>query len=234
MTRVAITTDRFDSACRPFLRYGFEPVPLPCIRIEPAAADVLAGARRAAAACDLVLITSVRTVDLLWPQGPMPASPVAAVGERTAAAVEARGGRLALTGRAGLAELVDQLAGVLEAASVVLLRAGGPPTSPDNSTYLGTAMAVLRKRAGNIDEFEIYRTKPLPPGTDAVTAAAFASPSAVAGWHLSRSFDALIVGVIGSTTRLAAAAHRPPDVVAPRPSHDALARAMASYLEVSS
>ncbi|HUP18077.1 MAG TPA: uroporphyrinogen-III synthase [Acidimicrobiia bacterium] len=234
MTRVAITTDRFESAGRPFRRYGLEPVSLPCIRIEPAGGDVLAEAREAAVLCDLVLITSARTVDLLWPDGPMPPSPVAAVGERTAAAVEARGGRLALAGRAGLADLLDQLGSKLDTATVVFPHAGRPPTTPDDSTSLSTAIETLRGRAANLKEFEVYRTISLSPGTDAVAAAAFSSPSAVAGWHLSRSFDSLVIGVIGSTTRLAVSVHRKPEVVAPQPSHDALARAMASYLEVSS
>jgi uroporphyrinogen-III synthase len=229
---VAITTDRFESAGRPFRRYGLEPVSLPCIRIEPAGEEVLAEAREAAALCDLVLITSARTVDLLWPDGPMPPSPVAAVGERTAAAVEARGGRLALAGRAGLADLVDQMGSKLETATVVFPHAGRPPTTPDDSSPLSTAIKTIRGRAANLNEFEVYRTTSLSPGTDAVAAAAFSSPSAVAGWHLSRSFDSLVIGVIGSTTRLAVSVHRKPEVVAPQPSHDALARAMATYLEV--
>ena len=37
----------------------------------------------------------------------------------------------------------------------------------------------------------------------------------------------------GQAALIAVAAHRPPDVVAPQPSHDALARAMASHLEGS-
>lgn len=232
MTRVAITTDRFESAGRPFRRFGLEPVALPCIRIEPSGDGVLAEARRAAASCDLLIITSVRTVDLLWPES-MPPSPVAAVGERTAAAVMARGGRLVVAGQAGLADVIDRLDNLVEAAGVVFPHAGGTWSNPDNSTALGTAVETLRARAASLIEFEVYRTTSLPPGADAVAAVAFSSPSAVAGWQLSRSFDSLVIGVIGSTTRLAVSVHRQPEVVAPRPSHDALARSMASYLEVS-
>lgn len=232
MTRVAITTDRFESAGRPFRRFGLEPVALPCIRIEPADATVLAQARRAAAVCDLLVITSVRTVDLLWPDA-MPPSPVAAVGERTAAAVTARGGRVVVAGRAGLDDVIDRLNNLLEAAGVVFPHAGGYWSNPENSPALRTAVEALRARAASLTEFEVYRTTSLPPAADAVAAVAFSSPSAVAGWHLSRSLDNLVVGVIGSTTRLAVSVHREPEVVAPRPSHDALARAMASYLEVS-
>jgi uroporphyrinogen-III synthase len=90
----------------------------------------------------------------------------------------------------------------------------------------------LRNLAGNLREFDIYRTLPRPPQMDRVAAAAFASPSAVAGWTLSRSFDGLVIGVIGPTTGEALAHHRPPDVIASRPTHQALAHAMASYMEV--
>lgn len=234
MTRVAITTDLFESAGRPFRRYGLEPVWLPCIRIDPAGEDVLAQAREAAASCDLVLITSARTVYLLWPDGPMTPSPVAAVGERTAAAVQARGGRVALAGQAGLANVLERLGSKLEKAHVVFPHAARPSTTPDHSQSLSTVVDGLRSRAAHVSEYEIYRTTSLPPGTDFVTAAAFASPSAVAGWHLSRSFDALVIGVIGATTCRAVAAHKTPEVIAPRPSHDALARAMALHLEVTS
>jgi uroporphyrinogen-III synthase len=114
----------------------------------------------------------------------------------------------------------------LDSAAIVFPHAGDSPS-------LHSAFEALRGRASNLVEFEIYRTRSLPPGPDAVEGVAFSSPSAVQGWRLSRSFDTLVIGVIGSTTRLAVAAYQPPDVVAPHPSHDALARAMASYLEVS-
>jgi uroporphyrinogen-III synthase len=179
------------------------------------------------------LITSTRTVELLWPDGSMPASPVAAVGARTAAAVVARGGRLILSGSAGFVDLINQLGDKLESATVVFPHGGGRWSKADSLTTPQTAIDTLRERAAQLVEFEIYRTTSQAPGSGAVEAAVFASPSAVAGWHAARSFDGLVIGVIGSTTRLAVAAHRPPDVVAPKPSHDALAQAMASYLEVS-
>jgi uroporphyrinogen-III synthase len=230
MTRVAITSDRFESAEVPFRRAGLEPVALPCIRIEPAGADVLSEARKAAVGCDLLLITSARTVALLWPES-MPSSPVAAVGERTAAAVRARGGRLVLSGREGLAEVVQRVGAKLETSGVVFPHGGG--SSMDPVTSVQEALEALRQKAVQLTEFEVYRTTSVAPGADSVSAVAFSSPSAVAGWRLSRSFDSLVIGVIGSTTRLAVSAHRPPEVVAPEPSHHALARAMASFLEVS-
>jgi uroporphyrinogen-III synthase len=231
--RVAITTDRFESAALPFGRLGFEPVPLPCIRVDPAGPETLAVAREAASSCELLLITSVRTVDLLWPGGLMPNAGVAAVGERTSAAVVARGGRLVASGRAGLADLVEQLGDRLEVSRTVFLHGAGSHSKSEIPMSLHRAMKALRERAADLREFEVYRTTSRPAGSAAVQAAAFASPSAVAGWRLSRSFAGLVVGVIGSTTRLAMAAHRPPEIVAPQPSHKALARAMATYLEVT-
>ncbi|MFN2487485.1 MAG: hypothetical protein ABR609_12925, partial [Acidimicrobiia bacterium] len=78
MIRVAITTDRFEGAASSFRPLGLAPVWLPCIRIEPADAGLLARAREATLASDLLLITSVRTLDVLWPDGSMPAVEVAA------------------------------------------------------------------------------------------------------------------------------------------------------------
>lgn len=233
MIRVAITTDRFESAAVPFRSFGLQPVSLPCIRVEPADSEVLTEAREAASSCDLLLVTSVRTLELLWPGGSMPATKVAAVGETTSAAVTARGGRIVASGQAGLAHLIDQLGDRLALSSVAFPHGGGSSSLPRSPISVPLALDNLRAQAADVREFEVYRTIPQPPGLDGVDAAAFASPSAVAGWRLSRAFDGLVVGVIGSTTRQAMAAHRPPDVVAPQPTHQALAMAMASYLEVS-
>ncbi len=219
-----MTTDRFAEAAETFHRVGLAPVWLPCIRIEPAAEDVLAEAREAASIADLVLISSVRTLDVLWDKRAMPAVAVAAVGESTAAAVTARGGRVVIVGRAGLADLVERAAGHLGSARVVFPHAAG--SDP-------LALEQLLASATNLRMFEVYRTVPVAPALTPVQAAAFASPSAVEGWLLSRDLDGLVIGVIGATTWDAVARHRLPDVVAPHPQNQALADAMASYLEVT-
>lgn len=224
MIRVAITTDRFEGAAPTYRRVGFEPVSLPCIRVEPADEEMLAQAREAASAANLLIISSVRTLDLLWPNGSMPAVEVAAVGEKTAAAVKARGGRVLLLGRAGLADLAKQAADRLDSSQVVFPHAVG--SDP-------VALQALREWATNLRAFDVYRTVPVAPESAPVAAAAFASPSAVEGWLLSRDFDGLAVGVIGPTTWEAVARHRPPEVVASQPSHHALAQTLASYLEVA-
>lgn len=224
MISVAITTDRFEGAASPFRPLGLEPVQLPCIRVEPAGADVLAAARDAALAADLLLITSARTLDLLWPDGSMPALEVAAVGAKTAAAVEARGGRLVLSGRVGLAHLAVEAADRLASVRVAFPHAASGDL---------IALEEIRARVPYLQEFVVYRTVPVAPSLTRVGAVAFGSPSAVEGWLLSRDFDGLVVGVIGPTTWEAVARHRPPEVVAAQPSYQALADSLATYLEVA-
>ena len=224
MIRVAITTDRYDTASSTYARLGLEPVPVPCVRVDPAEGDVLAESREAASGADILMISSVRTLDLLWPKSPMPRVDVAAVGEMTAAAVAARGGRVAIAGRSGLDALIREAADLLVASRVVFPHAAGSDLS---------LLQTLRAQVGALIEFEVYRTVPMAAIDAPVAAVAFASPSAVEGWLLSRDLEQVVVGVIGRTTGAAVARHRPPDVVASQPSHTALARAMASYLEVS-
>jgi uroporphyrinogen-III synthase len=94
-------------------------------------------------------------------------------------------------------------------------------------------VARLRSLVSDLDEQEIYRAVPVAPKPTPVHAVVFASPSAVTGWLLGRTFEDVVVGVIGPTTRAAVARYRVPEVVAPEPSHHSLARALTSYLEVS-
>ncbi|MGH8952307.1 MAG: uroporphyrinogen-III synthase [Acidimicrobiia bacterium] len=222
MTRVAITTDRFELAAPPYAALGLEPKPLPCIQVEPADTEVLTSARAAAAEADVILITSSRTVELLWPDRSMPAVDVAAVGKVTADAVAAAGGKVVATGNSGLAGLVETISDRPRARMVHPHAANSDPI----------AIERLRALAPTLEDYVVYRTMPIAPASTQVEAVAFASPSAVAGWLLTRDFEQLAVGVIGSTTGAAVARHRLPDVIASRPSHPALARALSSYLEV--
>jgi uroporphyrinogen-III synthase len=222
--RVAITNDGFERAAPAFRGVGLDPVWLPCIRVEPADAALLARAREAALAVDLLLVSSVRTLDLLWPDRSMPVVDVVAVGERTAAAVEARGGRVVLSGRSGLADLVARSGDRLASDRVAFPHAAGSDPA---------ALKAIREQATQLLEFEVYRTVPVAPDRTPVAAVAFGSPSAVEGWLLSRDFAGLAIGVIGPTTWEAVARHRLPEVLAFEPSHEALAAALASYLEVT-
>ena len=232
MIRVAITTDRFAVAAAPFRVVGLDPLPMPCIRIEAAPPNMLDQARAAATAADLLLISSARTIDLLWPDS-MPAVEVAAVGAQTAAMISARGGRVVLCGGGGLADLAVRLRDRWHDSKVVFphgaVATGSPADRPGPLALAG----MIEASGGDLQEFVIYQTRSQAPGPDQVEAAVFASPSAVAGWRLSRSLVGLVVGAIGRTTREALAVHGTVDVLAPRPTHQALAWAMASYLEVT-
>ncbi len=222
MSAVAVTTDRYPPVAPFFREVGLDPVWLPCIQVEPVEHEVLEDARRRAEGADLLVVSSVRTVDILWPTGRMPDVDVAAVGESTAAAAAACGGRVVLTGRAGLGSLAAQLADMLPGARVTFPHASG--SDPQTLGMLADAGVHL---------VEVYRTTPIAPGPTPVEAVTFASPSAIAGWLLSRSLEGLVLGVIGSTTRAALATHRVPDVVPARPSYRALAEAMAKHLGVA-
>ena len=224
MNRVAITTDRFDSVAREYLGVGLEPVPAPCVDVVAAVEGMLTRAREAASDADLLLVTSARTVELLWPGGGMPPTGVVTVGAMTAAAVEAAGGQVVVTGRSGLADLLDAAADELGAARVAFPHAAG--TDPGQ-------LARLRSLAQDLEEHEVYRAVPVRPDPINVQAVVFASPSAVTGWLLARDLEDVVVGVIGATTQAAVARHRMPEVIAPEPSHHSLARALTSYLEVS-
>jgi uroporphyrinogen-III synthase len=224
VTRVAITTDRFDVVAPQYLTVGLVPVPTPCVEVVAAGEEILTRAREAASRADLVLITSARTVDLLWPEGGMPPTGAVTVGAASAAAVEAAGGRVVVTGRSGLAALLDGAAEQLRVATVAFPHAAG--TDPD-------LLNRLRSLAPGIEEHEVYRTDAMAPEPALVQAVVFSSPSAVTGWLRARNFEGLVVGVIGSTTKAAVARHRLPEVVAPEPNHHSLAQALTSYLEVS-
>jgi uroporphyrinogen-III synthase len=222
VSSVAITNDRFETVAPVYLDSGLEPVPVPCVHVEPADERALGDAREAAAEADMMLISSARTVALLWPDGDMPDVEVVAVGESTAEAARRAGGLVAATGRSGLIDLIDTNADRLRASRVVFPHAGGTDL---------TAMRKLRDVAGVMEEHVVYRTAPLAAAQTDVDAAAFASPSAVQGWLLSRDLDDVVVGVIGPATAAAVARVRPPDVVAPRPAHRSLAMALNDHLE---
>lgn len=223
MTRVAITTDRFARVAPGFSAVGLDPVHLPCIRVERRDEEAIRAAREAVAGAELVVVTSARTVSLLWPEGDMPLVDVAAVGRITASAVSAAGARVVATGRSGLSGLVEAASATLKGRNVVLIHASGADPN---------GMARLESVVGGLDEHVVYRVTPIAPDQLPVEAVVFASPTAVQGWAMSRGFDQLVVGVIGHTTAREAARHRSPDLVASTPSFPALAHELSSYLEV--
>lgn len=224
MTRVAITTDTdgYPRIARLAQANGLEPVPLPCIQVIPARAETLALARESAAAADWVVLTSARAVDILWPDGGMPATPAAVVGRATASAVELADGRPALVGESGAEALAEKLLERIDGLSVVF-----PHASKTNPA----ALKMLREVVGRFEAVPVYETRPLAPGPDRVDAAAFGSPSSVRGWALSRDFDDLVLAAIGeSTAGVLADAARSPDVMPKRPAFGDLFAQLAQHM----
>jgi uroporphyrinogen-III synthase len=202
------------------------PVVLPCIAIEPASEDRLAQARHLATKADWIVITSPRTVRVLWPEGGMPPVAVAAVGEASAAVVASAGGHVELIGHAGGDELGQLLVAELARADpsqrkVLLARAAR--TSSDIRSALMAAGA-------EVAEAVVYQTTPIAPAQDPVEAVVFGSPSAVEGWRRSRTFLDLIVAVTGVTTADAVRAGGSSEtVIAPEPGWEAALSALAAY-----
>jgi len=220
MTSVAITTsaDRFDEVSRPFATLGFSPVSLPCIRIEPTDDDLLAAAATAAADVDLLFLTSVRTIRLLWPDGGMPSVPTAAVGAATARAVTEAGGEVTVVGNGGGLDLIERIRSLRGIHSVFFPHAGG--TDP-------RVLDALRSTVDVTSTIPVYRAVPVAPGADPVDAVAFASASAVDGWFLTRKLDDVTVAAIGRPTADAIAGHGARvDAIADTPGLDTMASAL--------
>lgn len=223
--RVAVTVgaDRFERTARVFFEAGLTPVSLPCVRIEPALPEAVVAARSAASGADLIALSSVRSLEILWPDGAAPPRPVAAVGGVTAHAVRERGGTVAWEGSGGAAAMAESAP--LDDRAVVFPHAAG--TNP-------AALRVMKRRSGSLIAPVVYETIPQSPNDDPVDAVVFGSPSAVRGWLRTRSLDRLPVGVIGATTAAAVrATGRGPDVIAAVPDFGVLATAVAAQLEVA-
>jgi uroporphyrinogen-III synthase len=224
--RIAVTTtaDSVDRLVEPLVAAGFVPVILPCIRIEPVAAEVLHRLRVAAETADWIFVTSARALRLTWPDGTMPPVRVAAVGEATAAAATSLGGRVELVGDGGAANLARRLAPHIAGASVVYPAARG--ADPATASILEDAGAAVVTRAA-------YLTVPIAPDDDPVDGVVFGSPSAVAGWRLSRPLtDLVVVAAMGPTTAAALAGEgRPADIVPDPPRLDLIVAALAAAAE---
>ena len=224
MIRVAVTTsiDAWERPAVELRRVGLEPVGLPCIRVEevPGAGE---RARLAIAEADLVVVTSTRSLDLVWGNGTLPDIDFAAVGSTTAQAIKRKGGRVVGVGNGGASALVRLIEGELQDRRVLYLHARGSDPA---------AIARLAAGAGTLVDVELYRSVPMGPGDEPVKAATFASPSAVVGWLQTRTLNDLILAAIGPTTAgELTRVGRPPEVIAPDPSFASLADSLAAYLE---
>ena len=226
--RLALTTtrDRAVQLIDDVAGLGMETVVLPCIELIPASEVVIDAARKESSRSGWLLLTSPRTVQRLWPQGGMPATKVAAVGQSTAQAVRNAGGRLAYVGDGGARELADRIALVVAGQTIYFPHAAGA----DRSTIdlLEDAGATVRSQV-------VYESRPVPPGDDEVDAVVFGSSSAVSGWFLSRGLDGLAIGVIGKSTAATVAEYGYElDVTATSPSYGEVIRLIAGFLREGS
>jgi uroporphyrinogen-III synthase len=214
---VTTTRDRAGELADIVTARGCEPVLLPCIEVLSRPNDVVERARDAAAAADRMIVTSPRTISTLWPDDDMPAIPVAVVGARTAKQVEAAGGTVALVAESGADALIARLPEDWWRFNVFFPH--------------GAAAEPINVDGRQIAAMAVYDTRPIPPEADAVDAAIFGSPSAVAGWIMSRSLDDLVLGAIGtSTTDALVQQGHPPDIVPDRPDYEALIALVADDL----
>lgn len=222
--RLALTTtlERSSALADSLRRRGIEPVSLPCIEIVAAVEPVLESARQASERCDLLVLTSRRVVEVLWPAGNMPPVNVAAVGVATAAAAEESGGSVGVVGPGGGADLVAGIGHLVRDKDVVFPHAAGADPS---------LVEQLRSAGARVTAHTVYETRPLAPAMDEVEAVVFGSPTAVEGWLLTRTLDNLVVGAIGDTTAQALARRGATSHVIPAtPSFDRLLDLVAEEL----
>lgn len=215
--RVAITTtaDRAAALAGEFAQRGMTPVVLSCVAVEIVSRERLHEARNSINGADTLLLSSPRSLAIMWDNGSLPDLPVVAVGPATAAAALGRGLTVETVGSGGLGEIVDRLRG----RHVFFPHADRTPAEP--LRRLADVAASLRAPV-------VYRTIPWSPGPDPVDAVAFTSPTAVEGWLSARDLDGLVIGVIGETTAAAVrAAGFEPEVVPARPGYESLANAFA-------
>jgi len=214
---VAITTtvDRAEALAAEFELRGMRPVVLPCVAVQIAPPIRLSKARNSLDGADTLLLSSPRSLSIMWPNGSLPDLPVVAVGPATATAAHRSGLTVEVVGTGGLADVVDSLQG----RRVFFPRAESTPEAP---------LRRLADVAASLEAPVVYRTVPRAPEDEPVDAVAFTSPTAVEGWLMTRTLDDVAVGVIGETTAAAVRAHRiEPDVTPARPGFALLAEAFA-------
>lgn len=215
--RVAVTTtaDSFERVAAFFHAASLDPVEAPCIAIRPEAPDILASVRSMAEDVGTVMISSARTIAILWGSTVPPLSFIT-VGPVSTQTVRAAGGHVVLEGTSGLAGVMDQLDSI---ESRIVFPHGS-----------GTDTDLIAAATPEIISRQVYRTESIDPPNDRVDAIVFASPSAVDGWFRTRDVSGLVVAAIGETTaqrlqQLGVTA----DVVPESPRFGELARGLAAY-----
>ena len=152
MPRVAVTASIEASAgmAAELVAVGLRPVALPCVRIQQADDVDLVRARASAEEADLIVLTSSRALDVLWPEGPIPATPIAVLTPAGAARVEERGGRVAHVGTGNPSDFTAYL--IRKAAGLGSLTGEGDPDElpiPTMKAWTHGSPFRLQTRPGN-------------------------------------------------------------------------------------
>lgn len=224
VTTVAVTTseDRIAGMASELVAVGLQPVSLPCIGIQVGRPDDLARARAACEEADLVVLTSSRPLALLWPHGPVPATPMAVVGPATATAVAERGGNLSYVGTGTALDLANDLLDTLGESTVAY---------PHSVSSDPRAIVAMKDAAARLTAVPVYGTVPIAPPTIPVDAAVFVSAPAVHGWATNRSFTGLVIGALGQSVCATLERYdRRPDVRVRSHTYSELTEALVRYL----
>lgn len=225
--RVAVTASVEASAgmAAELVAVGLRPVSLPCVRIQQADDADLARARAAVEEADLVVLTSSRALDVLWPDGPIPDTPIAMMTPAGAARVEERGGRVAHAGTGNPSDFTAYLA----------RKATGRRVAYPHCQ--GVDPRIIVSLADNTEDLvavAVYGWIPVAPALDPVEAAVFESALTVEGWAKGRELDGIVVAAIGPATAQALRRYgRGPDILVRRPHFEVLAETLASALLAS-
>lgn len=227
MPRVAVTASVEASAgmSAELVAVGLRPVALPCVRIQKADDADLARARAAVEEADLVALTSSRALDVLWPDGAIPTTPIAMLTAAGAARVEELGGRVVHVGTGNPSDFTAYL----------IRKAAGKKVAYPHAEGVDPRVVVsLADAAGELVAVVVYGWIPTAPPLDPVDAAVFESPLAVEGWMEARDLWGLVAAAIGPATAAALRRHgRGPDILVRRPHMGMLAETLASALLAS-
>lgn len=239
--RVLVTSPGGEALSARLLERGAVPVHVPTIGVRPAGGAELDRALTSAVAYDWIVVTNANGVaavfDRLRALGlPAPAGPRwAAVGPRTAAALEAEGVDVAYVPAAGAGAAIPAGMGEVSGRRVLLARA----------RVAGRDLPeILRAAGAEVDEVTAYETVEGPEGSrerlaraldDGVDAAIFTSGSTARGFVRlaggpERLGGAIVICIGASTAAAAARAGFAADAVAAEPTPAGLVAALETAL----
>lgn len=222
--RVAVTTSVEAAAgmAVELVAVGLRPVALPCIRMQAADDADLARARAAAEEADLLVLTSSRPLDVLWPVGAIPAAPVATLNAAGAARVGERGGCVVHAGTGNPSDFTAYLSRKAEGKRVAY------PHCEDADPRIIVALADV---AADLVAVPVFGWIPVSPKPDPVEASVFESPLAVEGWMQSRDLVGIVAAAVGPATAAALERHGTPAAIVTRnPRFTLLATSLADAL----